>query len=201
MQIRTLQLLTILLLTSMGLYGQTGFESGYIVNLKNDTLYGKVKDRRPEPFSRIYQKVRFKKGGAYFARKYKPSQIVGYQTGHRVYESVGIETVGFLLKTRYVLNSTSQKSFLRVIAKDSLSYYHWEYIDNESSVIDYVPLLHEKGRAEMVRVTQGILGLKKKALTEYFSDCPELVRKIEDKEIRTPEDVMASYGNLCGGEN
>jgi hypothetical protein len=49
----------------------------------------------------------------------------------------------------------------------------------------------------MVRVTQGILGLKREALSEYFIDCPGLVQKIQIREIRTPEEVIDLYGNIC----
>jgi len=52
----------------------------------------------------------------------------------------------------------------------------------------------------MVRATQSILGLKKKLLSEYFDNCPALVEKINEPEIRTPEDVLMYHGILCGGE-
>ncbi|MFN2396707.1 MAG: hypothetical protein ABR597_13580 [Bacteroidales bacterium] len=200
MYIRFIQLLVVFLIISFSLYGQKDYEKGYVVNLENDTLYGKIKDRKPGLFPEIYQKIRFKKEGSHFRKKYNPNQIIGYKAGERVYESIGIERESHLLRTRYIITPNSQKSFLRVVQKDNLSYYHWEYIDNESNTLGYIPLLHKEGRTAMVRATQGILGLKKKILSEYFSDCPELVRKIEKKEIRTPEDVLEFYGYLCAVE-
>lgn len=201
MYVRIIQLLTVFLFITISLYGQKDFENGYVVNLKNDTLYGKIKDIKHEPFPKIYKKIRFKEEGSHFKKKYSPNQIIGYKAGERVYESIGIERKSHLLRTLYLITSTRQKSFLRVVHKGNLSYYHWEYIDNEFNSLDYIPLFHKEGTTEMVRATQGILGLKKKVLSEYFSDCPELVEKIEKKEIKTPEDIMELYWYLCGGGN
>ena len=201
MYVRIIQLLTVFLFITISLYGQKDFENGYVVNLKNDTLYGKIKDRKHGSFPKIYKKIRFKEEGSHFKKKYSPNQIMGYKAGERVYESIGIERESHLLRTLYLITSTRQKSFLRLVHKGNLSYYHWEYIDNEFNSLDYIPLFHKEGTTEMVRATQGILGLKKKVLSEYFSDCPELVEKIEKKEIKTPEDIMELYWYLCGGGN
>ena len=201
MYVRIIQLLTVFLFITISLYGQKDFENGYVVNLKNDTLYGKIKDRKHGSFPKIYKKIRFKEEGSHFKKKYSPNQIMGYKAGERVYESIGIERKSHLLRTLYLITSTRQKSFLRLVHKGNLSYYHWEYIDNEFNSLDYIPLFHKEGTTEMVRATQGILGLKKKVLSEYFSDCPELVEKIEKKEIKTPEDIMELYWYLCGGGN
>jgi hypothetical protein len=197
MYVRIIQLMTVFLIISISLYGQKDFEDGYVVNFKNDTLYGKIKDRKHGQFPKIYKKIRFKEEGSHFKRKYSPSQIISYKAGERVYESIGIERKSHLLRTLYLITSIRNKSFLRVVHKDKLSYYHWEYIDNESNYLDYIPLFHKEGTTEMVRVTQGLLGLKKKVLSEYFSDCPELVEKIEKNEIKTPEDIMELYWYLC----
>lgn len=199
MHVKNIPLLTLFFLISISLYGQKNYEKGYVVNMNNDTLYGKIKDRKSGIFPKIYRKIRFKKEGSFFKKKYNPTQIVGYKAGERVYESIGIEKESFLFKTQYFVTSSSPKFFLRAVHKGSLSYYHWEYVDHEFNALDYIPLFYIEGRAEMVRVTQGILGLKKKILSEYFSDCPALVRKIEEKETRTPKDIIELYGYLCGG--
>jgi hypothetical protein len=49
----------------------------------------------------------------------------------------------------------------------------------------------------MVRVTQGVLGLKRKNLSEYFSKCSELSESIENKEIKTAEDIIIKFYLLC----
>ncbi len=197
MHFKTIPLLIIFIHISISVFGQKAFEKGYVVNPENDTIFGKIKDRKPEPFADLYKKIRFKKEGSFFVKKYKPSQIIGYKAGDRVYESIGIETEGRLLNTRYFISSTSRKSFLKVVHKGNLNYYHWEYIDNESGFVDYIPLFHKEKSTEMVRATQGIFGLKKKLLSQYFSDCPELVREIDKKEVRTVQDVLELHESLC----
>jgi len=49
----------------------------------------------------------------------------------------------------------------------------------------------------MVRVTQGILGLKRKRLIEYFWDCPDLVQAIEKKELNEIHEVYNFYLEYC----
>jgi hypothetical protein len=197
MQIRNIPLIFILSIAPACLVGQQYFDWGYVVNHSNDTLYGKVKDIKPGSFPRIYQKIRFVEQGSAFRKKYNPDQIRGYRSGERIYESIGVESESHFLKTRYFIKATSRKSFLRVMRKGDISYYHWEYIDNGSAHLEFIPLLHRQGMDEMVRVTQGALGMKKKMLTQYFSDCPELVSKIENEEVKSPEGVIELYKYLC----
>jgi hypothetical protein len=44
----------------------------------------------------------------------------------------------------------------------------------------------------MVRVTQGIFGLKKNLLVEYFNDCPALVKKIRSGDFKEPYITLLS---------
>jgi len=187
MYLRNIQFLIVFSIISLNLFAQRDYEEGYIVTLTNDTLYGSVRDRETGAFPRILKK-----------KKYTASQITGYKTGNRVYESIGIKPESMFFRTRYLLTDTYKKEFVRVMHKGKLNYYHWEYADSESNTLEYIPLFHIEERAEMVRATQGLLGLKKKALSEYFINCPELVQKINEKEIRTPEDVTEFYVNNCG---
>lgn len=198
MYLRTIQLLGVFFLISLNLFAQRDYEEGYIVTLTNDTLYGSVRDRETGAYPRILKKIRFKEENSRSRKKYNASQIMGYKTGNRVYESFGIKQESQFLRIRYVIAPTHKKTFLRAVQKGTLSYYYWEYADSESNTLEYIPLFHIEGRAEMVRATQGILGLKKKALSEYFVHCPALVQRINEREIRTPEDVIEFYGNNCG---
>jgi hypothetical protein len=60
-----------------------------------------------------------------------------------------------------------------------------------------VPLIRKNGADEMVRVTQGILGLKRKRLAEYFADCPKLVSVIKSKTINSAEYLISFYELNC----
>jgi hypothetical protein len=46
-----------------------------------------------------------------------------------------------------------------------------------------------------VRVTQGVLGLKKKILERCFEDCPELMEKIHNKELCLPAEIARFYND------
>jgi hypothetical protein len=197
MYVKNIPLLTFFLLISINLFGQKGFEKGYIITMYNDTLYGNIKDRKDDTFPRIYRKIRFKKDGSLFSKRYSANKIMGYKAGDGVYVSVPLKRESHLLVTHYLIVPNYNKSFLKVVQTGGLSYYHWEYIDSESNTYDYTPLFHKEGRYEMVRVTQGVFGLKKRLLSAYLYDCPELVGKIGEKEIRTPEDVLELYGYFC----
>lgn len=50
---------------------------------------------------------------------------------------------------------------------------------------------------DYVRVTQGVLGLKKKKLMDYFWDCPELVQALEKKELKEIHEVINVYIERC----
>ncbi len=63
-------------------FSQDGFVAGYIINLKGDTIKGKIKDRK-EPNDKIsWQKINFidEKGEKI---KYTPDDIIGYKKGNK----------------------------------------------------------------------------------------------------------------------
>lgn len=45
----------------------------------------------------------------------------------------------------------------------------------------------------IVRATQGVFGLKRKLLADYFAECPQLVELIQEKKITTPREVAIYY--------
>lgn len=197
MRLKFTLLLSFIIFHNLTILGKTIYEEGYIVTLKNDTIYGKIADRKDGTFPKILKKIRFKTKGSMYAKKYSANQIKGYKVGKRIYESISIRAENKLFEIRYKVEATSQKTFLRVVAKGELSYYHWEHTDFEFHTIDYIPLFHLIGRNEMVRVTQGVFGLKRKNLSEYFSNCSELSKSIENKEIKTAEDIIVKFYLLC----
>ncbi|MFN2431060.1 MAG: hypothetical protein ABR574_13660 [Cryomorphaceae bacterium] len=199
MKRRTLLFLSVFALISTSVAGQKDFEPGYIVSLQNDTISGQIKDRKSGMFPDILKKIQFKSDGALFKRKYSATKILGYKVGDRVYESVGIDEESHFFKTQYFVSPNADKTFLRVMETGTLRYYHWEHIDQDNNTIDYIPFFYLEGRGEMVRATQGVLGLKKKLLSEYFYDCPELVQKIENKQITAPFEVVDFFRERCGG--
>ncbi len=174
------------------------YSQGYIITLEGDTLEGQVKDRSGGTFTTLYSRIRFKAENSLFKKKYGPDQILGYACGNQMYESLPLVEENTFFKFRYYVNQGNERVFLRVVLKnEALTYYHWEYIEEDNNYLDYIPLFYRNGYNEMVRVSQGVLGLKKKQLIAYFRDCPELVHAIENKELKEIPDVYYFFLDKC----
>jgi hypothetical protein len=175
-----------------------GDSQGYIINSQGDMLEGLVKDRSSGSFIELYKRIRFKPDDALFKKKYSAAEILGYGVNDQQYDAVPLLTESIFFKIRYYIHEGKDKVFLRVISStEKLTYYHWEYVDDESNYLDYIPLFHKPGTGEMVRISQGILGLKRNRLSEYFWDCPELVRALEKKELKEIDEVFNFYTEHC----
>jgi hypothetical protein len=171
-----------------------GYSRGYIVTLEGETIDGWVKDRSTGTFLELYHKIRFKADDARIRRRYSPEDIQAYGAANQHFESFPIYEESAFFKFRYYLHENYKRSFLKLIARDmDLSYYHWEYLDGDSNYLDHVPLFYREGSSEMVRVTQGVLGLKRKRLIEYFQDCPDLTMAIQEKELNEIWEVYDFY--------
>lgn len=191
MSIMILALLPFLLIQE--LQAQHGFESGYIVTLQHDTIKGTIKDRSTSGMENLYRKIIFY-GPDGRRKKFGPDQIRAYAKGNQVFVSMWYETYRQNMIQRYysVLGKGVQR-FFKVVHSGYLGFYHLEYLDGEFDDIDFVPLFKRMDEPAMARVTQGILGLKKKRLAEFFYDCPELLEKIENKELRDPVNIVIFY--------
>jgi len=188
-------ILIIFLIFTTNIFAQWNYQTGYIVTNQNDTIYGFVKDRKPEPFGKLYKKVRFKKElKTIFPKYYSPHQISAYKQGYREYQSMWVAVEGFIFNENYkCIENYGQKVFMRVIINGKLTYYQWEFKDGDSGYIDAIDLFKKENEQVYAKATQGILGLKKKKLAIYFSDYPELANKILNKEIKSPAEVAIFY--------
>jgi len=175
-----------------------GYSQGYIINLEGETVEGWVKDRSSGTFLELYKRIRFKADNEHLKRKYSPDEVLGYGLDNQHFESVPLYEETAFFKFRYYVREGNDRVFLKVISmNDDLTYFHWEYVDSESNYLDYTPLFYRSGSNEMVRVTQGVLGLKRKRLIEYFWDCPTLVQAIEKKELNEIDEVYNFYIERC----
>ena len=190
--------LTLCLLIFVGLFqvrAQKAFEPGYVISKSFDTLPGLVKDRKEGTFAKLYKKIRFK-GNGVFTKKYSPKQIKGYARGEELFESQWIEVSSRFLKTEYLSRENfGKRHFLKVRVKGFLSYYQWEWLDQDSFTVDEMDLFKRRDEDFFIRVTQGIFGLKMNALEKYFEDCPELMEKIRTKELRRPGEIAGFYND------
>ena len=174
-----------------------GYERGYIITLDGDTIQGQVKDRS-DPFADLYSRIRFIPKGKRSRDKYGPWEILGYGLGGREYESVRFREESAFFSLRYFTDAQAPRTFLRVIHRDGpLTYYHREFIYDDNFELDFFPLIHREGEEEMVRVTQGILGLKRERLMEYFRDCEALVEALSTKELKEADEVYTFYLDHC----
>jgi len=179
-----------------------GYSQGYIINLEGETVEGWVKDRSSGTFLELYKRIRFKEDGTWGNRKYSPDEILGYGLNDQHFESVPLFEETAFFKFRYYIHEDYERIFLKVISMNAdLTYFHWEYIDSESNYLDYTPLFYREGSDEMVRVSQGILGLKRKRLMEYFWDCPELAQAIDKKQLNEVDEVYNFYIERCVKNN
>ncbi|MCU0358079.1 MAG: hypothetical protein MUE95_10920 [Cyclobacteriaceae bacterium] len=178
------------------LYAQKGFLPGFVVLHNQDTLTGLVKDRKDYPFTRKYEKIRFKRGSL-FVHKYSAEMIKAYRYSNLDYESVWLDQKRERFREKFYSRTGEGKQLFlqRSIQSKYLSYYMLEYVDQDSGVIDEVPLFKRPGDDYFIRVSQGILGLKKKLLADYFSDCPVLAQRIQQGEFHAAGEIIQAYSS------
>lgn len=160
------------------LLGQEDYRDGYIVRAKNDTLFGRVSNRRLGPWGGLHNKIKFKGKG--LKKRYAPKDLIAYKKGDSVYRTL-------------MLGSSPQ--FLLVKTEGAISHYSYYFEPDPASRlildIDYL----QKGNGPLIRATQGIFGLKRKRMASLFSDCPELVEKILNKEYDYVFEIVGFYND------
>jgi hypothetical protein len=174
------------------------YTQGYIITNEGDTLYGQVMDRTTGSFPKLHAAIRFKSEDFLFKKRYYPDEILGYACGDQHYDSMLLREESAFFKFRYPVNEGAKRVYLKVVLKnEALTYYQWEYVDADNGYLDCIPLFYRTGSDEMVRVTQGVLGLKRKRLMEYFGDCPDMIAAMESKALNETSDVYSFYLDRC----
>lgn len=175
---------------------QNEFQKGFLVALNGDTIQGLVKDRKEDMFPKLYEKIRFKQSDKKVTSKYHASEIKAYSVNGQLYESANESALEDGLLGRLQPENTQDNSiFLKVITKGPASHYQLEWVEQESGVIETIDYLKKTNSPIFIRSTQGIFGLKKRRITEYFNDCPILQSKIESKELVTSQEVVNFYND------
>ncbi|WP_299537164.1 hypothetical protein [Ulvibacterium sp.] len=170
------------------------FQKGYIIAMNGDTIPGLVKDRSPEPFVSLYNKIRFKEAGRSRTKKYVPDAILGYGYQGQHFLSMPFREESAFFKFRYYTDEAAPRVFLKVIRQsEGLIYFEYLFVHDDNSYLDAFPLFYRPGDPEMVRVTQGLFGFKKKQLANYFSDCPALTEELftDKTSFRTVPELYA----------
>lgn len=182
---------------SNSVFGQSKYQNGYVVTNQNDTIYGQLRDRSPEPFGRIFRKVRMK-GFWIFEKRYSPYDLKSYKTEYYIYESIWYDSYSELFSVFHVsIAGQGKKVFMRLAVDGEVNLYWDEYRDPDSGYEEAIPFFRKENSEEMVRVTQGILGFKKKYLANLFADCPDLVNRMDEGFFKTPEEMANYYNEKC----
>ncbi|WP_190808798.1 hypothetical protein [Flagellimonas sp. S3867] len=189
---RILFLFTLLFCLSISAQNKS-YKEGYIIQHNGDTIKGFVKDRSAEPFVTLYTKIRFKQDGSSRVKKYDADDILGYGFGENHFLSIPFREEQEMWIIRYYSDLGAPRKFLKVIQQsEELVYYEQLFVHDNNFYLDSIPFFHRPNANQMVRVTQGILGFKKKRLLEYFPECPHMVQALSAKNSSTP-DIVGLY--------
>ena len=170
---------------------QNGFQEGYVVTKTNDTLYGVVRDRKLGAFVRLYKKIKFK--GKKGKSKYAATDLIAYKIGDITFEIMKISRTGQFFNQQLQLSDEGDYEFFKVIHKGNLSYYMLEFEDADSGHIDANAYFKKENENILIRVNQGIFGLKRKKLARYFSDYTELSQRILNKQLNSALEIVHFY--------
>jgi hypothetical protein len=157
--------------------GQEDYKDGYVVTVKNDTLFGRVSDRKLGPFGGgIHEKIKLK--GKRLKKRFSPKDVRSYKKGDSIYRSLFLD---------------GEYQFLRVVSEGTVSYYAYELQEQGEQMVLDVAYLRKENSRSLIRADQGIFGLKRKRLSMFFADCPPLVLKIQNKELKYVFEVVNFY--------
>jgi len=185
------------LLLSGNLFAQKYYETGYVVLNDGDTIFGKVKDRTPEPFGQLYDKIRFKNGGL-FAKRYGPNEISAYKAGDNVFESRFVKPSPIINVPLFnFFEEEGEQRFAKVITKGALTYYHLEWRDPDSGYYDFHGYLSKKDSGESLYIRIGLFGYNKERMKAFLNDCPILIRLFEDGGKPLISDIVSIYNYKC----
>ena len=185
----------------MAAQAQSSAPTDYLVLAKGDTLYGSVQHINEKGMSpRYYKKLRFTDAHGR-RKKYKHAAVSAFRKNATHYESFRLRSSsqGFsLVNARYDINRRhGEWHFLRVMHKGALSHYVLEWWEQGESTLQSMDLLKKTEDSFFVRANQGVLGLKRKVLKNYFSDCPVLGAQIAQRELTEVTQIVDFYNSSC----
>lgn len=175
-KLTVLIILFLFFLTTTDSVAQDDYQEGYIVTRENDTLYGRVSDRKLGPFGGIHEKIKFKGRG--LRKRFAPKRLLAYKKGDSLYRT---------------FNLGRQYDFYRLKSEGAVSHYAFELQEQGEQMVLDVEYLKKENSRTLVRADQGVFGLKRKRLSQFFADCPPLAAKIKNKEFKYVFEVVDYY--------
>jgi hypothetical protein len=163
---------------------QNNYQEGYVVKNRNDTLFGKISDRKEGGFggSGIHEKIRFKGKG--LKKRFSAKKIRAYKIGETTVRSLYLD---------------GEMNFLKVASEGYVNHYIFEFQEQGEQLIQDIDYFQKGENAPLLRANQGLLGLKRKRLAAFFNDCPPLVEKIRNKDFKYAFEVADFYNNWKSG--
>lgn len=187
--------------TSIGSFAQTYDALDYLVLKTGDTLYGNIEYKKDSGVNYKYlNKIRLTNALGK-QKRYKRDQVAAFSTNNFIYEGFWLNQESerlVLLNPRYEIDyKNGDYYFLKVMSKGTLSYYQLEWWEQGESLLMSMDLLKKEKDEYLIRATQGILGLKRKVLTNYFRDCPILAQQIQQKQFNKVFQLVSYYNDNC----
>lgn len=174
-----------------------------IVLITGDTLYGQV-DYFQEKivYSEFYKKIRLIDTNGR-KKRFKRKDIVSYKVNGYDYQSftlkkqTGYLKNGSLQETRYSISPDGVQHFLKVGSKGKLSYYELEWIDRDNNDLTSMIIVKKAQDQVFMRADYGVIGIARKALSNYLADCPDIQTKIMNKDFKYVFQVVDYYNKHC----
>ncbi len=170
---------TILLFVSTSAYCQMNWDDGYVIDINNTRVDGKIMSSTPAMYS---VRITFKSNETGQVGYYRPTDLKTWHItkGDLVYES----------KNYFINSNKGFAVFMRRLCdgKGKVKLYEYWNTDDE---MGYTQTFLERD-GEMTEVQYGRF---RKFMADYFSDCEELKEKIEKKQYKKNDilDIIAEY--------
>jgi hypothetical protein len=181
-------------------FAQENQKHDYLVLYVGDTLYGTVQyidEGIPREF---YKKIRLETSEGK-RKKYKRKNVASFRVSNITYESFWLSQTSqrfSLVNPKYNIDhNNGEQYFLKVVGKGNLNHYELEWIDQGESVLWSMSLLNKQEDPFFIRADQGLLGLKRKVLLNYFFNCPKLKEEINLKQLNKVWQVVDFYNKNC----
>lgn len=184
----------------ISLFAQGNEKLDYLVLYVGDTLYGKVEyidEGIPREF---YKKIRVTTTEGK-VKKYKRKNVASFAVANNVYKSFWLSqtTKRFSLDNpKFNIDyNNGEQYFLKVVSKGNLSHYELEWIEQGESTLWSMALLKKEKDLFFIRANQGVFGLKRKVLLDYFFNCSKIKEAISQKQVNDVWEVIDFYNKNC----
>ena len=182
-------------------HAQLSPEMDYLVLQSGDTLVGEVAHIAENGVGRdFYRKIRIRTLAGK-KKKFHRQDVRAFRSDGQVYEQFRLSQHSnriVLVNPKYDMDPSGERYFLRQISKGALNHYALEWFEQGEATLYSMDLIQKEGDMFLMRANQGLLGLKKKVVSEYLYNCSDLVEKVNKQDLTNVTDVVAYYNYHCG---